>query len=112
MANQSTDNKNSRYVQGGITDVYSNKLGWWERTPIPYSDDDIMLTIDLKYSGRPSLLAYDLYGKDTLMWIVLQYNNIVDIEEEFVEGKEIRAPRPERVFFQILNKTQDSNYIK
>ena len=45
---KSTAVKDSRYVQGGDTTVYSNRLGWWERTLIDQADDDIVLTIPRK----------------------------------------------------------------
>lgn len=102
---KSTAVKDSRYVQGGDTTVYSNRLGWWERTLIDQADDDIVLTIPRKYALRPDLLAYDLYGKASLQWLVLQFNNIVDINTEFVQGKEIRVPSPGRVVLELLGKT-------
>ena len=42
----STEIRNSRYVQGGETDRYANRLGWWERRAMPRQDDDIRYTID------------------------------------------------------------------
>jgi hypothetical protein len=99
---KSTNNTLSRYVQGGVTDVYQNRLGWWDGFNLERSNDDITFVLDPKYDTRPDLLAYDMYGKATLMWLVLQYNNIVDINEEFVSGATITLPTKSRVFTSIL----------
>ena len=101
---KSTENRRSRYVQGGETSVYSNRLGWWERRDIPNYDDDIVITISQLHDRRPDLLAADLYGTPSLQWLVLQYNNILDINTEFVAGKEIRLPSEERVMLDLLNQ--------
>lgn len=101
----STDKRHSRYVQGGDTIVYPNRLGWWERRVFEKDDDDIFMTIDLRYDRRPDLLAFEMYGNAQLAWLVLQYNNIVDINEEFVAGSEIRIPTAERVTLVMLNRT-------
>jgi hypothetical protein len=98
-------NKDSRYVNGGETFVYPDRLGWWDRFPMSPADDDIIFTITPTYVGRPDLLAQQIYGKSTLMWVVLQYNNIVDVNEEFVEGAQIRLPTFARLSIMILNKT-------
>lgn len=98
----------SRYLQGGTTEVKQKKLGWWERrtdflTPAP--DDIIIYALPKVYEGKPGLLTYDIYGREDLEWIVLQYNNIVDIVEEFVAGARINLPSKRRVFFDIAIKT-------
>lgn len=99
----SVDDPNSRYVQGGTTDVYPKRLGWWERSPPVFSSDDYLITsLDPKYNRRPDLLAYDLYGKAVLQWVVLWYNTIVDINEEFVTGASIRCPSSARLFSSIM----------
>ena len=99
------NNKASRYTQGGTTYFNkSNKIKWWERTIIPKSDDDIYIKVSQKYTARPDLIAFDLYGKPNLMWVVLQYNNIVDINDELVVGKTLRLPSKSRMVFNITNK--------
>lgn len=107
----SANNTTSRYVQGGVTDVYNNRLGWWEAFTISPAADDISLTLDSKYNTRPDLLAYDMYGKSILMWIVLQYNNIVDINEEFITGATITIPSKSRVFSSILVNHEGGNVV-
>ena len=97
-------NKDSRYVNGGDTFVFPGRLGWWDRTPMTPANDDIIFTITPTYAGRPDKLAKQVYGKATLMWVILQYNNIVDVNEEFIEGAQIRLPTFTRLSVLILNK--------
>ena len=107
----STDNTLTRYVQGGITDVYKNRLGWWDGYTITSSTDDITIVLESKYNQRPDILAFDMYGKASLMWLVLQYNSIVDINEEFVTGTQIVLPTRTRVFSSILTYQPGGNPI-
>lgn len=107
----STDNPLTRYVQGGITDVYSNRLGWWDGFTASTAPDDQTFALDAKYNVRPDLLAYDLYGKSTLMWLVLWFNAIVDINEEFVTGATITVPSKSRVFSSILVQQTGGNPV-
>lgn len=97
----SSVNPLSRYVQGGLVDVFPNRLGWWEQKPFTATSDDIIVTLTPKYDQRPDLLAYDAYGKSSYIWLVLQYNNILDVTTEFVVGKEIYLPTPQRVLFEF-----------
>jgi hypothetical protein len=103
--NKSSVLKNkSRYIQGGKTDINIKRLGWWERFIDIETDQvsDITIVIDTKYDNRPDLIAHDYYKNANLAWIVLQYNNIVDIKEEFIKGKIITIPSFNRVFYDIL----------
>ena len=104
MANKSSlDGLKNRYVIGGETEALEKRLGWWERKVLEKDDvTDISITIDSKYHKRPDLIAYDYYGNPTLAWIVLQYNNIVDIETELVAGKTIVIPSNDRVYFNVM----------
>lgn len=114
MANfttDSVDDPNSRYVQGGLTDVYPNRLGWWERSAPVFATDDIMITLQAKYNTRPDLLAYDLYGKAVLAWVVLWYNTIVDINTEFVTGASLRCPSRSRLYSSILTSQTGGNPV-
>lgn len=100
---KSVNKTNSRYVQGGTTTVFPKRLGFWERTVIPQQDDDLFITIDSRQDRRPDLIAFDYYNAAELGWLVLQYNNIVDLNLELRTGAEIRLPSPDRVFFDLLN---------
>lgn len=98
MALNSFNSKNSRYRFGGQTALRKpGQLGWWDRGNVRKNSSftDITLTITPRYAGRPDLVAYDYLGSTTYMWLVLQYNNIVDINEEFVVGKELQLPAAE-----------------
>ena len=91
----------SRYSSGGSTDVYSTRLGWWERHVYQPSREDVEYTIEQKYHIRPDLLAYDVYGSPVYMWLVLQYNNILDINTEFIVGAKVLLPTPQRVKLEM-----------
>lgn len=96
----------SRYLQGGKSELSGNKIAWWERTPISNERvDDILILIDTIYHKRPDLVAYDYYGSAEFEWVVLQSNNIIDLNEEFIVGKTIKIPSRERVIANITTKS-------
>lgn len=98
--------RRSRMLNGGTTEVKGNKLGWWERRTIDTDEPtDVVVTLTAEYDRRPDLVAYDYYGLINLTWLVLQYNNIVDIEEEFVEGKKILIPSRSRAITKFSNSS-------
>ncbi len=94
----------SRYIQGGDTDVYANRLGWWEPIDLKFNqfNDIVILSLPIMYEKRPDLLAYDVYKRSDYEWIVLQYNNIVDINEEFIAGARIILPNRIKVVTDIM----------
>lgn len=99
--------RNTRLLQGGTTDIKTNRLGFWDRDISKFSGDvsDIVIEkLDAKYSERPDLLAYDLYGRANLAWAILLYNNIVDISD-FKAGITIIAPSEGYVFSKIITET-------
>ena len=111
--NNATENSKSRYVQGGTTDRYPNRLGWWERKALPFDDTDVMVTVLPNEDRRPDLLAFRMYGSDSsLEWLVLQYNSIVDIQTEFTTGTELRLPSQRRVMLGIMTKSTGGKIIK
>jgi Base plate wedge protein 53 len=101
---RSDQQRGGRFVQGGTIDVVGNRLGWWERVKFAKSPTDIPYVITAKYASRPDLLAFDLYGRPTLMWFIMQYNNISDVHVDFVEGLTIMLPTKSRVFGELLSK--------
>lgn len=101
----SAQKRNSRYTQGGTIFTYPRRLGWWERRNIQQRDDDLFVTVTNRQARRPDLIASDYYRNSDLMWLVLQYNNIVDVNEELLEGAEIRLPAPQRVLLSITTNT-------
>jgi len=93
----SADDPTSRYVMLGSTEEFTpGFLDWWERDIIPPALDDIPFTINKKYSRRPDLLAADVYGKDKMQTLILQYNTITDVNTQFVDGETIILVSPER----------------
>lgn len=98
--------RNSRYSQGGTSTVTANRIGWWERRTFTTSPLDVKIPITMRYANRPELLAYDMYGTTSLMWFVLQYNNISDVTEEFVVGVTLTLPTRDRLQRELLSKTQ------
>lgn len=101
---KSTSQTRGRFVHGGKTDDFGDRLGWWERKTFTYSPTDIPLELGPKYTMRPDLLAYDLYGKSSLNWFIMQYNNISDITD-FVPGLQLILPTKSRLFREMLSKT-------
>jgi len=100
----STNDNIGRYSQGGETERYPNRLGWWERRPFSESVSDKTITLSHRYNRRPDILSTDLYGTPHLSWLILQMNNIVDINEEFITGVELRIPTQSRVQLEILTQ--------
>ncbi len=105
MAKTSSVNKrNSRYVQGGTTTTFPDRLGWWDRLVMLSDDDDLSITITNSQDRRPDVIAFDIYGKAEFAWVVMQFNNIVDENLELQAGTIIRLPTPDRLFFDMLNR--------
>ncbi len=111
IGNNSTENRNSRYTQGGLTDIYNNRLGWWEKRKIESQDDDLVFTVLNHEAGRPDLISYRVYGKAVYSWLVLQYNNIVDPVTELIGGKTIRMPTQQRLILDIITKPEGGKPI-
>lgn len=93
----SLSNPRTRYSQGGVTESFPNRLGWWERTIMPHLNTDIKYTIPSYLGGNPYGIANAVYGSDQYAWLVLQYNTILDITTELATGTVIYLPSPERV---------------
>lgn len=100
----SLDKHNSRLVQGGKTTQTGNKLSWWERYTLAEDVNAISILLDSTFANRPDIVAYEYYGTSKLEWVILQYNNIVDVREEFTVGKTIVIPSPDYVYSYILTK--------
>lgn len=95
--------QNTRYNKGGVSNIIGSRIGWWDRIVFSKSPTDTILTLDSKYHKRPDKLAYDLYGKATYMWVILQYNNILDVTTEFVSGATITVPSKTRLTQELLS---------
>ncbi len=108
----SADVRNARQVQGGTVDRYPTRLGWWERREFPARDDDITVVVLPREDRRPDLIANRIYGNAQLAWVVLQFNNIVDVETELRVTTEIRLPSRRRLTLDILNQSTGGNRIR
>lgn len=100
------DSKRGRYLTGGTTDTFSNRLGWWERDLdiLTRALDDVKYLITKDREFKADLISYDVYNTTELEWLVLMYNNIVDINEELITGKYLELPSPARALYQIAIK--------
>lgn len=88
--------KNGRYVRGGVTEVSPRFTEWWERAEVVYDTSDVVYVMEEKYVGRPDLLAYVFYGDTRLKWVIMQYNNIID-PAELVAGLMLIIPTTDKV---------------
>jgi len=93
---------NTRYTRGGVSDVYNTRVGWWERNVLAEDTTDLFFDVSNRTEGRPDLIAYEVYGSTTYMWVVLQFNNIIDINEELISGAVIKLPTPTRLNTVLL----------
>lgn len=109
--NNVTELASSRYTQGGTTDRYQSRIGWWEKRRLTRNDNDWTVTILSHENKRPDLVAYRKYRRADLDWLVLQYNNIVDVETEFLTGVELRLPTERRVYLDLLTQPTGGNKI-
>ena len=97
MSTNSVFTKNSRYTNGGTTEADGKFLEWWDRKVFPKDVTDVIYKLERKFEGRPDALASVFYGDSSLWWLILQYNNILDLNEEFVVGTELIMPSAERI---------------
>lgn len=96
----------SRLLQGGTSSTSGDKVSWWERKNIQVPDGSwFSYTITSKTAGRPDTVAYETYGTTELEWVIIQVNNIIDVNEEFVVGKTIKVPTQQYVLSSILTKS-------
>jgi hypothetical protein len=102
MADRSDRQNQGRYVQGGAVEQFPKRIGWWERKVMEFANSDVQFVITPQYNKRPDTLAYNMYGSARMQWLVLQFNSIVDINEEFITGATIRLPLRSRVFSELL----------
>lgn len=67
--------------------------------PVPAESDDVLYTIEVQYTHRPDLLAYDLYGDKNLWWVFAQRNMdiIKDPVYDIEAGIQIYLPKGEKL---------------
>jgi hypothetical protein len=74
-------------------------LGSFQIRPVPAESDDFLYEIEVQYTHRPDLLAYDLYGSSKLWWVFAQRNMDVlnDPVFDMVAGTKIFLPKGPRL---------------
>lgn len=102
MATNSLYTTNSRYTNGGTTETSGNFLEWWNRKVFNKDSTDFTMTLDKTYEGRPDKLATVLYDDSSLWWVILQYNGILDLNTEFIEGVTLTIPTKDRVLTEFI----------
>lgn len=99
----SLDNKYSRFVATGSAKMDGIFLSYWDNITIPDNpSDDIIVMITSEVAYRPDKIAKIVYDREDLMSIILQYNNIIDINEELGVGVKLKLPSYDRMFLEIL----------
>ncbi len=75
------------FVSGQYLDVLKIR-------PIPAEPDDVLYIIQVQYTHRPDLLAFDMYGDKDLWWVYAQRNLEIlkDPINDFKPGLVITAP--------------------
>ena len=87
----------NRYTFGGTVSMNDIGVGPWERRVFEHRADDITITLTEQTCTHLNIITYQLYGDDTLGWLVLQYNNIIDPVDELNPGLVIAMPHPSRI---------------
>lgn len=84
----------SPYSKTQQTDKYVQYLDFWNPVVIPAASSDLIIEIETKYTNRPDLLAFDLYGTAQLWWIFASRNPdiIKDPIYDMLPGIKIYAP--------------------
>jgi hypothetical protein len=93
----SVNNRFSRLVHGGTTEVANERLEWHDRVVFSAEASDIIYAIERQYSGRPDMLATLFYNEPRYWWVIAQHNNILDPFSELVTGRVIYVPSKERL---------------
>lgn len=87
----------TRYTIGGTVNTNPVGLGFWTKITLDHRDDDIIVILNEKMAKHPNILTQQLYGRDNLIWLVWQYNNILDPITELIPGMKIVMPNPIRL---------------
>jgi hypothetical protein len=77
------------------TPITQNYLDLLSIRPVAADVTDFLYTIEIQYTHRPDLLAYDMYSDSTLWWVFTQRNldKIQDPIFDFVPGTQIYIPQ-------------------
>ena len=102
----------TRYTRGGTSDIYNTRVGWWERVVFEKDTTDVFFDITNETERRPDLISYAMYGDVVYTWMVLQFNNIVDVNEELVAGTTLKLPTPSRLNTMMLANSAGGKTIE
>lgn len=87
----------TRYDFGGSTTTNAVGTGLWTRKVFAHQADDITVVLTDQTYRKLNIITYQLYGDDSLGWLVLQYNNVIDPVVEIYPGRVITMPNPSRI---------------
>ena len=87
----------TRYDFGGTVEQTTIGAGLWTRREFEHRADDVPIVLTEHTRTHMNIITYKLYGDDSLGWLVMQYNNIIDPVEELVPGRTIVMPHPSRI---------------
>lgn len=90
--------KKTRYAIGGSTETNSVGTGFWTRSTLPRREDDSFVVLTEHTAKRLNIISHQFFGRDTLSWLILQYNDIIDPVEELYPGRVLSIPNPSRIF--------------
>ena len=100
----SLDQPNCRLVRGGTAELDGNFVGYWTKLNLPRDPvTDQKFTITKDFEFRADKISYVLYGTDYYQWLVLEYNNIVDIIEELAVGNVLIVPSYNRTLYNLVS---------
>ena len=105
MPINSTSIKSSRYVSGGVTEVNSTALEWWERGVIAPDSTDFYYAVEQNLEGRIDLIANKFLGEPRHWWIIAMLNNILDPYNEIRTGTLLLIPTAERAKNLLSGRT-------
>lgn len=104
LSNNNTNtlqNKYSRYVGGGVTEVANGYIEWWERFNFERDSTDVVYVVENKYQNRLDLIASLFYNEPRYAWFLAQYNNILDPFSEVLGGRVLLIPTADRMTLML-----------
>jgi hypothetical protein len=77
--------------------------GRWKSplTPAIYNNL-LIIVVNVRYEGRPDLIANELYGNPSLDWMLIAVNNATDALNWPRAGTTINVPNPSTISSELL----------
>lgn len=85
------------YQSTEVLDHMKAKYNSMFNRALPYTD----FMVDESVAGRLDLIAWQVYGKVDMWWVIGYYNGIVNPLFELVPGKTLKIPRLTDAQFQL-----------